>query len=215
MTTPPAEPRVLTVVVFGDSITAAKEVTDLAGHIFAAALSRGDDVRFVNASVAGRPAAIGAQRVESEVLAHRPDLVIVQFGFNDQRHDSVSGRCGKPISTPAEFAGHLQRIVAQIRAGGDAKVLIIGNHRPDSILILPTGKSYAETSQLYKAAARQVALDLGVHYLDMEAVFAASPHPHTAFVSDTVHLSAKGHWYYAMALVNKVQAILYDHAPAP
>jgi len=202
-------PRDITVVVFGDSITAPKELTEHLYFMFLVALNRGDNIRVVNASQGGRPAAAAVSQVGWRVLIHQPDVVIVQYGFNDVRHDEQSGARGKPISTPGEFDRHLRGIVTQIREGSRAKVLIIANHKADQNLILPTGRGYDESRVLYNEVGKRVAAEMKTDHLDMEAAFAATPHPFTAFVSDSVHLSPLGIRYYATTLANKLQEMLY------
>jgi lysophospholipase L1-like esterase len=50
----------------------------------AAQLSRRGSVRFVNAGVSGTDSAAAVQRLQAHVLDEKPDLVIVEFGVNDQ-----------------------------------------------------------------------------------------------------------------------------------
>jgi len=207
--------RRLTVVVYGDSITADKEITEHLGHLFGLALHNGDDIRFVNASQGGRPAAAALKLVEAQVLVHQPDVVFVQYGFNDVRHDTQTGAMNRPISTPEEFETHLSGIVEQIRAAAaTTQIVLIGNHRSDSFLVLPTGKTYEQSRLIYKAAAERVAQKFQTHWLDMEACFDSTGRRHTEFIRDMVHLSPIGQLHYASFMANKLQEVLYTRTTA-
>lgn len=71
-----------TVVFLGDSITAARTYGKIIENY---TLLRYPDrkVRFVNAGVGGDTAAGGLKRLERDVLAHKPTVVIVAYGIND------------------------------------------------------------------------------------------------------------------------------------
>jgi lysophospholipase L1-like esterase len=71
-----------TVVFLGDSITAARTYGKIVENY---TLLRYPDrkVRFVNAGVGGDTAAGGLKRLDRDVLAHKPTVVIVAYGIND------------------------------------------------------------------------------------------------------------------------------------
>jgi lysophospholipase L1-like esterase len=71
-----------TVVFLGDSITAARTYGKIIENY---TLLRFPDrkVRFINAGVGGDTAAGGLKRLERDVLAHKPTVVVVAYGVND------------------------------------------------------------------------------------------------------------------------------------
>lgn len=69
------------VVFFGDSITQGYGVSP--EEAFPSLVARELGIVFVNAGVPGDTTAAGLARVESDVLAHRPRLTLVEFGGND------------------------------------------------------------------------------------------------------------------------------------
>lgn len=190
-----------TVVVWGDSIAAGgwPEITE---RQFNVALNTGRPIRVINEGVGGMPAARARGEFAQRVLPHAPDLVIIQFGFNDQRHDGSRGAL--PLSTPEEFADHLTAMTRQCRDEAGAAVLLVGNHRARSLLTMPSGLSYDETRAQYHAATRQVAQTLGVPFLDMEAELSRMPEARwTDFVTeDGVHLTPLGIRAYAAVMAS-------------
>lgn len=116
------------IVCFGDSVTegvphCAPEDT------FVALLERrlnhryGPARRFrtVNAGVSGENTVEGLRRIERDVLAHKPDLVTVEFGLNDIRYE--------PEKTVAEdaFAENLRTIHGLLAAAGSGVLFMTPN----------------------------------------------------------------------------------------
>jgi len=77
-----------TIVAFGDSITAPrKNVVTYSDLIRKEVEKKALDVKVVNSGVPGNTTAIAKERFEKDVLAHKPDFVIIQFGTNDAAID--------------------------------------------------------------------------------------------------------------------------------
>ena len=142
------QPSSLPVLVcFGDSITAGYGVdpeltypADMQRDLDAA----GYHYRVLNMGVSGETTKDGSARV-GQVLARRPDWVIVEFGGND-------GLRGLPI---ADSQKNLLTIVSTLRAGG-AKVLLVG-------ISLPTqyGADYiSHFDAIFPAVTRQTHVPL-------------------------------------------------------
>jgi len=70
----------------------------------------------INAGIAGDNAPGGLARLERDVLAFQPDLVIIGFGLND----SVSGEAGE-----AAFAEALGAMVRRISSETDAAIILL------------------------------------------------------------------------------------------
>src|SRR5690606_6751766 len=82
-------PTPLTVVAFGDSTTAPRDLGGGKALVVYADLLRerlpaaGQPATVVNAGVGGNSTTDARARFERDVLAHDPDLAIIQFGLND------------------------------------------------------------------------------------------------------------------------------------
>jgi lysophospholipase L1-like esterase len=91
----PSTPQIpCTIVAFGDSITQAVEVEAEQRWVMLlqAKLQQcvsAVPVRVVNAGVGGNTSREGIARIEESVLAHHPDLVLVEFGGNDATMDTA------------------------------------------------------------------------------------------------------------------------------
>lgn len=84
--------RPLTIVALGNSITQAVEQPDnlrwtsLLGTQFARELPD-PSVKIINAGVGGNTSREGLLRIDTDVLSHRPDIVLVEFGGNDATYE--------------------------------------------------------------------------------------------------------------------------------
>ena len=171
-------PGSMTVVVFGDSVTAgyfedgvldqaAGYVERLRGHLI-----RGNPdcvVNVINAGVAGDTAAVALRRVERDVLRYEPDLVVVAFGLND----AVAG-------DPAACRAATDEIVGRLAAAGVDRVVLVTpsflctrpglNHGPHAargaeFAAIQTGGGVAAVAQ----AVRDVAAGHGLPVADVYA----------------------------------------------
>jgi len=111
-TLPPLDPGRETIVFLGDSITS--------GHglplplTFPHRLGEALGVSVRNAGISGDVTAGGLARLESDVLVHRPKLVVVELGVND-----VFRRVPRE-----ETLGNLRAIVRRVREDGAGVVLV-------------------------------------------------------------------------------------------
>jgi lysophospholipase L1-like esterase len=115
-----------TVVCLGDSITQAVREEVTAEQSYPARLERmlndvGIEAKVINAGIGGNTSMDGLARLESDVLAHRPDAVTVMFGTNDQSH--ILGD-EKPRVGLDGYEVALREIVRKVRNAGGEVVLI-------------------------------------------------------------------------------------------
>lgn len=107
--------RYKTVVAFGDSIVEGYQQPEGWPEILGRNLAgRYPGVRVINAGVSGDTAGEGLRRIQKDVLAHRPDLVLIAFGLNDMKN-------GVSLS---QFESDLSAIVQEISAAGAQPVLL-------------------------------------------------------------------------------------------
>jgi lysophospholipase L1-like esterase len=124
-----AEP--LTIVALGDSTTA---VDDWSGRNVAtypellpgALAARAIRTRVVNAGISGTTTREARERLDRDVRAHAPDLVVVQFGINDSWIDADLGS-SEPRLPRHEFRDNLRHIVRTLTTDGALLVLASPN----------------------------------------------------------------------------------------
>jgi len=83
-----AAENTITIVTFGDSTTAPRGPLKVYSQILQEEFSpHGQSVRAINSGVGGNSTQRAVARFERDVLAHNPDVVIIQFGINDSAID--------------------------------------------------------------------------------------------------------------------------------
>lgn len=108
----PTAPSSVTVVAFGDSITAG--VGTNGNNDYVSVLSNRTGVSIINAGRPGETTASALGRIESAVLARDADIVIVFLGGNDLLQ-------GVPVQ---QRIANITAIVQQIRSDGAAVILV-------------------------------------------------------------------------------------------
>ncbi|NLF29294.1 MAG: hypothetical protein GX591_00235 [Planctomycetes bacterium] len=179
-----------TIVFFGDSITAQqpKDFRDGKGSFvdrFAAYLQErfsdrqvvatqltqvvrptGSQIVVVKSGQGGCDTQGALERLDGEVLAHDPDLVIILFGANDENRRAGTNQNMVP---PAQYASNLTTMVRRCREAGAAV-----------ILLTPAMKNLGWTSTVgnmaeYAAAARRVGAAEGTCVVDSFQVWEDLP----------------------------------------
>jgi len=206
----PSEPCV--VVVWGDSIAASGWPQQME-FTYNVALNTGRSIRVINSGVGGKPASHARDEFDAKVAQHKPEVVFIQFGFNDMRYDGSRGAL--PLSTPEEFEGHMTHMVKRCKEELGAKVIVFGNHRVNRCTVLPSGLRYEQARAEYNVRARAAARASGAPWIDMSQVLALEETHWTTLVSDDgVHLSGAGLKAYASAGATAVMWLLQDKDPA-
>ncbi len=108
-----------TVLVVGDSLSAAHGMPESAGWVALLAARSAGRAQVVNASISGETTAGGVSRLPGLLSAHAPAVVVVQLGAND-------GLRGLPISQIRENLGQLVHLARE----SDARVLLLGIELP-------------------------------------------------------------------------------------
>jgi len=138
----PAEAAQRTLLVFGDSLSAAYGLAADQGwvHLLGERAKR-LDWRIVNASISGETTAGGLRRLPEDLKRHKPDLVVIALGANDALR-------GQPV---AGIRANLEKMV-RIARGASAEPVIVG------IMIPPNyGIDYAaQFRDLYPAVAAKL-----------------------------------------------------------
>ena len=108
-----------TIVMLGDSTTLCdrnapgKKITELVQAKLTESV-KGTTFKVVNSGVGGSTAKEAVPRVQSSVIANKPDIVTISFGLNDT---------GK--STPEEFRKALETMIDAIQKDTKAKIILV------------------------------------------------------------------------------------------
>ncbi|KQW44906.1 hypothetical protein ASD88_19345 [Pelomonas sp. Root662] len=179
----------ITVAGIGGSITTGYAAQPPRERGWAALLAKslGPKVRLVNAGVSGTDSAAAVQRLQAHVLDKSPDLVIVEFGVNDQWLDATV--------RSSSFEAILRRLLT-------AK-------KPPAVVVLGLTQ---QGNQARDAVDLQ--LKLAAHYglsaLDfgrwMQARVDAGEDRWASLYDEPVHPNATGHQRIALALAEMLRA---------
>ena len=146
----------------------------------------------INAGKGGDNATSALERLEKDVLAHKPDIVTVSFGLND-----TGGR------KPKEYGESLKTIVDTLKAADIQVVLMTST--PFNNERHFWGKDFKELGGLdeymdreFCGRMRDLAKSEGVTLLDLHAIFAEEIKKDASLInklvsSDGVHLTAEGY----------------------
>ncbi|MDH7569725.1 MAG: GDSL-type esterase/lipase family protein, partial [Armatimonadota bacterium] len=137
----------ITLAVLGDSLAAGFELANPARDSYPALLATllqrrfpAARVRLVNAGVPGDTAAGGLARLERDVLAQHPDIMLVQFGGNDWARQR----------DPNAVRADLEEVVRRARGNG-TEVVVVGTppivaSSPNTPMVLAAKEAAAATA---------------------------------------------------------------------
>ncbi|HEX6607600.1 MAG TPA: GDSL-type esterase/lipase family protein [Chloroflexia bacterium] len=149
---------------FGDSITAATPgYLDVLQQVLSH--RRPDlDLRLLNAGIPGNTVRDLAARLDRDVLARRPDWVVICIGANDY-FGAARGQGGVPL---AEFEAVYRALVARLQGAGIDPILmtipVIGSDEEDSPIPDP---------RAYNATIKALAQSAGLRLVDIHRAFYA------------------------------------------
>lgn len=194
------------IVFLGDSITQAG--AGPSGYISLmreslAGAGLGGDFELIGAGISGNKVPDLQKRLETDVLAKRPDLVFIYIGINDVWHWSHPN--GKGGTTKANFEAGLKDVIRRIQQQGSKVVVctptVIGEKGDGSNANDKMLDEYAEVS-------RKVAREQGLQVCDLRKAFVGYLKAHNkdnlskgVFTTDEVHLNAAGNAFVALQML--------------
>lgn len=226
----PAEPASNTskirIVCFGDSITkgvrpvwgAAKAVTEqetFRSRVQAMLCEKGFNVEVINAGVGSDRTDLGLIRLDRDVLAHKPQFVMIMFGANDQCWDA--GKSG-PRLTVEQYESNLREMVTRLRRSGAVPVMMtppplgsawVGPH--------PIYKQKGQNFELktFAQAARRVSREKKTPLVDNYAQWQkAGSAVVDSWLTDGCHPNQTGHEILAKAIIDVLLPLLGGTARA-
>ena len=140
-----AEEGLPTLLVMGDSLSAAYGIEQEQGWVSLLAERLDGDAQVVNASISGETTSGGAQRFADIIGQRQPDIVLLELGGND-------GLRGLP---PAQMRANLATMIEQSQQAG-ADVLLLGIDIPPNY-----GQAYRDAfTGVYHSLAQEYELSL-------------------------------------------------------
>lgn len=195
-----------TIVFLGDSIT--QQGAGEKGYVTlfrkAVESARPDSgIRVIGAGIGGHKVPNLEERLDRDVLAHKPDVVVIYIGINDVWH-SVRDQG----TSPERYAAGLKNLIRRIQEAGATVILatpsVIGEKADGSNDLDSMLDQYAELS-------RTVAVEHNVPLLDLRAAFinhlkaynVANSHQ-GVLTTDGVHLNDTGNRFVAVRMLEAV-----------
>ncbi len=190
----------LLAVALGSSSTRGWMATDIA-HSYPALLQRAlndaltkADFAIVNRGIGGQDAPEELARLDADVLAVHPQLVIWQVGANGAVRDE----------SPKVFRHLVEEGIAKLKAAG-ADIILMDNQRSPRILAAP---EHAVMDQ----AMRDIAEETGVNLFSRGTLmdhWAAAGVPYDEFIAvDGFHMNNRGYACLAQAMADIITAAL-------
>lgn len=194
----------LTVIAFGDSITAADKWQKYVENTY------GIDI--INAGVGGDSTHTAKLRFKTDVLDKNPDIVFISLGTNDAAIDMAKYT---PID---EYKEYMAYFIDECEKIGARVIVNIPTPVVDSIYLTrheeepfkPYGGPNGLLS-LYAEAAREVAKEKNVIITDTNALF-LSTDDYTIFFPDGVHPSDTGYKMYGEAVIEAYKLLTLGDA---
>lgn len=197
------------VVFFGDSITAAGAKPG--GYILKldsmlALQGKAEQYELVGAGISGNKVYDLYLRMEEDVLAKEPDIVVIYIGVNDVWHKRTSGTG----TDPDKFEKFYQAIINKLKAKNITVILCtpatIGEKMDFSN---PLDGDLNEYSKIIRNIAQKNSLsvvDLRKSFLDYDIKNNPDNKTKDILTSDGVHLNAKGNQLVADEMWKVIQA---------
>jgi len=208
------------IVAFGDSVTlgARPGVTEYQTfrHLLQEKLrQQGLNVAVINAGIGGDNTRTALARLDRDVLAEKPELVIVMFGVNDAAMvDGGPVARTEPRVPLDEYRGNLRTIIERVQGAGARALLCTPTPMSRKYVHQNLG-AYAEHEDInylvreYAAAASDVARETGVPLLDAFSLFTDRADG-LDLIEDGNHPYVKGHALLAEALFGPVRSLLTE-----
>ena len=190
----------LRIVAFGDSITQAvrQQPENRWADLVRSALQSGlvgCDVQMINSGVGGNTSREGLARFEKDVIAHRPDVVLIEFG-NDCTPDQARH------VTLEEYGRNFDHFIKRARETSDALIVLMTfppviddwHTYADHEFYQPFGGQDA-MQNLYRQVVKERAAQHGTLLVDLNAALRKQMAVHgdgEIILPDGVHLTTRG-----------------------
>lgn len=200
------------IVFFGDSLTCCPHVdenkrwSELCLNRLREDFSTGLQIQGANRGVSGETTTDALSRFEKDVLAAKPNVVVIQFGANDSVYwKSLNG---KPRVEIADFAKNLLAFVTAIRRDG-GEVILQTSHRFLRDHLELNSKTHNQNLETYNDVIRKLARDHHCNLVDVHGLLGEmNPSVYQLPLPDGLHLNEEGCLYYSQALLPTLKTML-------
>lgn len=219
------------VVAFGDSTTAPRGGLVVYATLLEKAISSPGILpcTFINAGVGGNTTTVARWRFAADVLAVKPDLVIIQFGINDSMVDVWKNPPATVSRVPIEtYRENLRYFIEAVHAANAKAILMTPNPlRWTPALQKKYGRSPYDPDRVdgfnvvlanYAEAARNLAKELKVPLIDVTRAYEKfAEHSTESLLLDGMHPNQRGHELVAQLLAELIysQSLLGAAHAAP
>jgi len=207
------------IVALGDSTTNCVKKAGVTEEtawrtLLAADLARrlGRPVEVVNAGVDADTAPLALQRLERDVLARRPDWVVVMLGTNDAGFfRPPNGVADTPRVAIAEFEAALREIIQRVRKAG-AGVMLCTSLPMSGHYALRNLPAYQKHGlnylvKQYAEVTRHLAKEFGLPIAEVHETFERHPE-RDALIPDGIHPDPRGQRLIADTLLPVMERAL-------
>jgi lysophospholipase L1-like esterase len=190
------------IVFLGDSITQAGNGPGGYVELVRQALGKqwGEKVAVIGAGISGNRVPDLERRVDQDVIAQKPTVVVIYIGINDVWH-SINGRG----TSKEDFQQGLVRLIDKMQAAGARVVLctasVIGEKTDGSNSLDAMLEEYCEISRKVAAEEQVQLLDLRKAFIDHLKQANADQKEQGILTSDGVHLNAEGNQFVAKQML--------------
>jgi lysophospholipase L1-like esterase len=186
-----------TIVCFGDSVTGVyyhtggrRAYADMLGIALKKAYPKAE-LTMINAGISGHATTNALERIERDVLKHKPTLVTVMFGLNDM------------VRVPLDqYRANVSKIIDQCQAAGAEVLLCTPNN------VITTSGRPTEKLVTYCDAIRVVGKDRGIPVCDtyaaLEALRSEDALAWRLLMSDEIHPNMDGHKRMAEIMASSI-----------
>ena len=205
---PPAIKKGEKIVFLGDSITHFGErpkgyITAIKSKLNEKYKDQG--IEIIGAGIIGNKVTDLQRRLEKDVLAKKPTLVVIYIGINDVWHgDKIVARG----TTKEDFEAGLKEIIAKIQASGARVVLctpsVIGEKKPGTNKLDAQLDEYAEISRKVAMESKSTLCDLRKTFQDYLAKNNADDKDLGVLTVDRAHLNDAGNKLVADTILSAI-----------
>jgi isoamyl acetate esterase len=150
-------------------------------------------IEVIGAGISGNKVPDLQKRLEKDVLAKKPSLVVIYIGINDVWHGEKDPAKGTPKD---KFEAGLKEIIGKIQAGGARVVLctpsVIGEKKGGANKLDPLLDEYSEVSRKVAAETKSQLCDLRKAFVDYLTKNNAEDKDQKVLTTDRVHLNEAG-----------------------
>ena len=186
--------------VFGDSISTGAEASHPAYmyfSLFTNAMQQkyGVEVECIQAAVGGDSSTDGLIRMEKDVLSHRPDLVTIAFGMNDQNRERGQSR---HTSELIQYEANIRQMIHELQQIG-SKIILVSPCYPNLRWYWASGDT-ALYAEVLKKLAKEYQLPIADVTALWNRVLGMGKSAESLLYNDINHPTDYGHSLYAAML---------------